>query len=296
MDYLNILENWTSWTLLPSNDCYSSDNLDDLCERMGATFPHHQDGSKLYYWEISSYMYHQGVKLIPVSESLIPEALGHPVLSDEEIDELVQETDYEIIAEKITTLGDALHFYDKLRLVQPKYPKNNSHYPFEYFQSAWQALKDKTAGGFTTCSLTHYLLKEDYDEVGYIFAQATKSSAVFMYIYEDGLYYLLQAGEYSIDPRPYLWIEWPDVIGCAEDFQTIADSMVEHCWFMAPNLCEQVKYVYRIKCEGDFIIGAVDQEGHRIFPVGAKVTAYYAPEIFYEEATLDWQSQTRIDY
>jgi DNA gyrase/topoisomerase IV subunit A len=47
--------------------------------------------------------------------------------------------------------------------------------------------------------------------------------------------------------------------------------------------------------EGDFVIGGVDKEGRRRFPVGTEVTAYYAPEVIYMEATLDWQSQTRID-
>lgn len=294
VDYLNILDNWTSWTLLPENDCYSSDNLDDLCERMGATFPHHADHSKLYYWEITSYMYHQGIKMIPVSEFLIPEGLGHPVLSDEEIEDLTQETDYAFIAEKITTLGDALHFYDKLRLVKPTYRNSNGYQGFEYFQSAWQVLKDKTAYGMSAASLTRYLLKEDYDEIGYVFAETANMSTPMMYIYEDGLYYLLLPDAYTTEPREDLWIEWPGVIGCAEDFQIIADSIVEHCWFMSPAHCEQVKSLYRFRAEGDYILG-MEKNGTRCFPVGTDVTAYYAPDPVFAETTLDWQSQTRID-
>lgn len=294
VDYFNILDNWTSWTLLPDSDCYSSKDLDDLCKRMGASFPHHADGSKQEYWETTSYMYHQGTKMIPVSEFLIPEGLGYPVLSDEEIEALVKETDYEIIAEKITTLGDALHFYDKLRLVQPTYRNSNGHQGFEYFQSAWQVLKDKTAYGMSAASLTRYLLKEDYDEIGYVFAQTTNMSTPMMYIYEDGLYYLLCPDTYTTEPREDLWIEWPGVIGCAEDFQIIADSIVEHCWFMSPAHCEQVKSLYRFRAEGDYILGMV-RDGSRCFPVGTDVTAYYAPEPVFAETTLDWQSQTRID-
>lgn len=294
VDYFNILDDWTSWTLLPGNDCYSSENLDELCEHMGATFPHHADGSKQQYWEITSYMYHQGIKMIPVSEFLIPEGLGHPVLSDEEIEALTQETDYEKIAETITTLGDALHFYDKLRLVQPTYRNSNGQKGFEYFQSAWQALKDKTAYGMSAASLTRYLLKEDYDEIGYIFAETSNMSTPMMYIYDDGLYYLLCPDTYTTEPREDLWIEWPGVIGCAEDFQTIADSIVEHCWFMSPAHCEQVKSLYRFRADGDYILGMV-KDGTRCFPVGTDVTAYYAPEPIFAETTLDWQSQTRID-
>ena len=232
--------------------------------------------------------------MIPVSEFLIPEGLGHPVLSDEEIEALTQETDYEKIAETITTLGDALHFYDKLRLVQPTYRNSNGQKGFEYFQSAWQALKDKTAYGMSAASLTRYLLKEDYDEIGYIFAETSNMSTPMMYIYDDGLYYLLCPDTYTTEPREDLWIEWPGVIGCAEDFQTIADSIVEHCWFMSPAHCEQVKSLYRFRADGDYILG-MRKDGIRCFPVGTDVTAYYAPEPIFAETTLDWQSQTRID-
>jgi hypothetical protein len=261
---------------------------------MGATFPHHADGSKQLYWEITSYMYHQGTKMIPVSEFVIPEGLGHPVLSDEEIEALVQETDYEKIAEKITTLGDALHFYDKLRLVQSKYPKSFGHSGLEYFSSAWQALKDKTADATTTCSLTHYLLNGDYDDVGYVLTHATTVGSSMMYIYEDGLYYLLYASVYSTEPREDLWMEWPGVIGCAADFQTIADSLVEHAWALAPGLSERTKSVHLIRSDGDFVFCRPHDKIFR-FPTGTEVITYYGTEPLYEDATKDWQSQTRID-
>lgn len=164
-----------------------------------------------------------------------------------------------------------------------------------YFPSAWQVLKDKTSEGFGVCSLTRYLLKEDYDEIGYVFAYAATASTPLMYIYEDGLYYLIAAGCYPVDPREDLWIEWPGVIGCAEDFQTIADSCLEHMWFMSPSICEQVKNIYLIRSEGDFVFGLAPDRTVR-FPIGTEVTAYNAPEPIYAEATLDWQSQTRIDY
>ena len=93
------------------------------------------------------------------------------------------------------------------------------------------------------------------------------------------------------------WIEWPGVIGCAEDFQTIADSAVEHMWFQDPKTSEQVKEVYLIRCEGDFIYGFDWNHGATlIFPEGTEVTSYFGSEFTYEEATLDWQSQTRIDH
>lgn len=294
IDIHAILNGWTSWVLLPENGCDSSHDLDTLCEKLAATFVPNPGDPPMTYWEITSYMYHNGTKLIPVNEFVIPEALGKPVLSDEEIEALVQETDYEKIAEEITTLGDALHFYNKLRLVQPKYKKSNPHQGLEYFQSAWQVLKDKTAFGPTACSLTRYLLKEDYAEIGYVLTHATRNSSQMMYIYEDGLYYLLYAATYPTDPREDLWIEWPDVIGCAEDFQTIADSLVAHAWFQSPGYSEQVKAVYQIRCEGDFVFGYTEDGTYR-FPEGSEVIRYYGPDFSYTEATLDWQSQTRID-
>lgn len=294
IDIEAILRGWTSWTLLPGNNCYSSHDLNDLCEKLAATFVPNPGDPPMTYWEITSYMFHNGTKLIPVNEYVIPEGLGKPLLSDEDIETLVKEEDYETIAKEITTLADALHFYNKLRLVRPRYIHSNAQGSIEYFQSAWQVMKDKTAFGPTACSLTHYLLKEDYDEVGYVMVGSTTNASQMMYIYEDGFYYLLYAGIYPVDPREDLWIEWPDVIGCAEDFQAIADSLVAHAWFQDPNLSEQVKSVYLIRSEGDFVYG-MKKDGTFCFPEGTEVTCYYGPGFTYEEATLDWQSQTRMD-
>lgn len=296
VDLIDILTGWTSPTLFPRNESYSNTDLNELCAKMAATIKNPWD-PQMTYWEITSGMYHQDIKLIPLSEFVIPEVLGHPVLSDEEIEALIHETDYNKIAEEITTLGDALNFYNMLRLVEPQYRRSNVHGAFVYSQSAWQALKDKAGRAASVCSLTRYLLKEDYDEVGYVLMQSANNHSQMMYIYDDGLYYLLQAGEYSRDPRSFLWIEWPDLIGCAEDFQTIANSAVEHMWFQAPSLSEQVKEVYLIRCEGDFVYG-INRKDNRtlVFPEGMDVTSYFGTEFTYEEAALDWQSQTRIDY
>jgi len=113
------------------------------------------------------------------------------------------------------------------------------------------------------------------------------------YIYDDGLYYLLYTATYPTEPREDLWIEWPEMIGCAEDFQTIADSAIEHMCFYSPQYYEKVREIYLIRCEGDMVYKS-DPQGC-IFPVGTEVTAYYGPQPRYVETTLDWQSQTRID-
>ena len=68
-------------------------------------------------------------------------------------------------------------------------------------------------------------------------------------------------------------------------------------WFQSPTLSEKVKEVYLIRCEDDFVYG-IDKKDNRtlIFPEGMDVTSYFGTEFTYEEATLNWQSQTRIDY
>lgn len=288
-----ILRGWTSWSLLPGNECYSSRDLNDLCKKMAATFTPNPGDGPMTYWESTSYMYHQGTKMIPVNEFVIPEALGHPVLSDEEIEELVQETDYEKIAQKITTLADALHFYNKLRLVRPNSRATVNRDSMIYHPSAWQVLKDKTAFGAAAGNVTRYLLKEDYDEIGYVLARTATIDSQFTYIYEDGFYYLLYTATYPTDPREDLWIEWPEMIGCAEDLQTIVDSAIEHMCFYSPQYYEKVKEIYFIRCEGDLVYGTAPQGV--IFPEGTDVIAYCGSEPTYVETTLDWQSQTRID-
>lgn len=291
VDLASILGGHTSWTLMPGTGCTSHTDLDTLCEQL---LKYSDLDTPNTYYEYISYMYHQGTKTIPVDEFTIPEALGHPVLSDEEIEALVQETDYEKIAMKITTLADALHFYNKLRLVFPRGRSVVDRDSLRYPPSAWQVLKDKTAFGGAVGNVTRYLLKEDYDEIGYVLARTNTMDSTFTYIYDDGLYYLLYTATYPTEPREDEWIEWPQMIGCAEDFQTIADSAMEHMCFYSPQYYEKVKEIYLIRSEGDMVYKA-DLQGC-IFPVGTEVTAYYGPEPRYVETTLDWQSQTRIDH
>lgn len=290
VDLTTILSGRTSWTLMTETECTSHTDLETLCEQL--LIYSDLDTPNTYY-EYISYMYHKGTKTIPVDEFTIPEALGRPVLSDEEIEALVQETNYEIIAKKITTLGDALNFYNRLRLVRPNSRATINRDSMIYHPSAWQVLKDKTAFGAAVGNVTRYLLKEDYDEIGYVLARTKTMESQFTYIYEDGLYYLLYTATYPTEPREDEWIEWPDMIGCAEDFQTIADSAMEHMCFYSPQYYEKVKEIYLIRCEGDLVYGTGPQGV--IFPEGTKVTAYYGPEVTYVETTLDWQSQTRID-
>ena len=65
----------------------------------------------------------------------------------------------------------------------------------------------------------HYLLEDDYEEVGYVCIRSPGDGHIMSYIYHDGLYYLIDSAQYGIR-NPADWLEsFPAVLGCSDDFR-----------------------------------------------------------------------------
>ena len=220
-----------------------------------------------------------------------PEGLGQPVLSDAQIDALIAEQDYAKTAETITTLADAVNYYRRAGIV---FHENNDINPVGdlcYYQSAWQVLKDRQGQCVTMSNLNHYLLTGDYDEIGYVEVNSPGDGHVMTYILEDGKYYLVNSVDYTEKQLFDWWENNPGLLWCAADFQEIADSLVKN---MRLGDRELVDRVFLINSPGDFVFARRDNKA--LYPEGCQATQYYGYGITYEKATIDWISQTRIDY
>ena len=277
------------WILLEENRCAESDNLEDLSEKLLAVLT--SEGSQLVSKEIvEDITTAHGAKVFFYAGTSFPVGLGYPTLSDSQIDTLIAEKDYAKTAETITTLADAVNYYFRMGLTLTRNVRNVSYGFLGYSQSAWQALDRNRHEWTSMCSLTHYLLEGDYDEVGYVHLGSDSGSHVMVYIYEDGLYYLLNPADYMYGAEIAGWLSHhpAQLIACAEDFQIIADSIVEHY-----GIPDQIKEVHLVRSHGDYVSGvAYDMPA---FPEGTEVIEYYGDGFVYERAFLDWQSQTRME-
>lgn len=277
------------WVYKAENDCFSNSDLNVLSEKLLNALPF--QGTELLSIDISiGLSYPHGAKTFSYAGSTIPEGLGQPVLSDEEIDALILEQNYAKTAETITTLADAVNYYKRAGITFYDKRNNNSIGKFSYVQSAWQVLKSNEGQCVSMSNVNHYLLQGDYDEVGYVLVYSPGDGHIMSYILEDGIYYLINSVDYTYEVY-FDWLEgYPNVLGCAEDFQSIADSLMEN---MQLGDKKPLNLVHLVKSPGDFVRG----EGGRYYPIGCEVVPYYGiKDITYLEAGYEWDTQTRIDY
>lgn len=245
-------------------------------------------------------IYH-GTKVFSCAGTSLPVGLGMPKLSDEEIDALIAEGDYEKMAATITTMADAANLYYRMELDFDESRDNNTHGEFHYRNSAWSVLENGIGQCISMSNLNHYLLQGDYEEVGYVNVRTSGDGHVMSYIRHEGIYYLINATDYVYMYNPdhtariydNSWIQdWPSEMICAaEDFQTIADSLMKYMKLgngQLPNL------VHLVQSPGDYVVGS--RGGMRLYPEECTVTEYYGYGVAYGQATaLDWKSQTRLD-
>lgn len=233
--------------------------------------------------------YNHGIETFLFADTTIPVGLGLPKLTDGEIDALIAKADYAATAQAITTLADAVNYIRRARIVFDDIVPVSNYGSFCYIKSAWQVLKDNSGQCWTMSELLHYLLKEDYEEVGYIHARTPGDGHLMAYIYHNGKYYLVNGVGYCAETWESTWFGSypPELILCAEDFQTIADSLTQ---YMRLGDQELVNFVHLIKSPGDLAFGMVGNT--EIYPIGTEVIRYYGPDFAYQEASFDWQSQT----
>lgn len=245
-------------------------------------------------------VYH-GTQVFPCAGTSLPVGLGMPKLSDEEIDALIAEGDYEKMAKTITTMADAANLCYRMELEFDESRDNNTHGEFHYRNSAWSVLENGIGQCVSMSNLIHYLLQGDYQEVGYVNVRTPGDGHVMNYIRHNGMYYLINSTDYVYMYNPEhtvrvydtAWIQdWTsDMICAAEDFQTIADSLVQ---YMTLESGQKVNLVHLVQSPGDYVVGS--RSGMRLYPEVCTVTEYYGSGTAYGKAdALDWTSQTRLE-
>lgn len=231
-----------------------------------------------------------GTMVYAYANTTIPEGLGQPQLTDEKIDALIREQDYAKTAAAINTLADAINYYHRARMEFDDRRNNNMQEGYSYKQSAWQVLKNNCGQCVTMSNLNHYLLQDDYDEVGYVSVKSPGDGHVMTYILENGVYYLINSVDYTVGPKLGWLDSFPDVLGCAEDFQDIADSLLEN---MRLGDDVELNMIHLVNAPGDFINGK--ENNLMVYPEGYQVTVYCGIGYTFGKTTMDWQTQTRID-
>lgn len=290
----------TSWILRSENEVHSNTDLTKLSKQLEATFPF-KSGKFHSIQIVKDALKPHGAEEWSYLGTTLPVKLGQPLLTEKEIDALIAEGDFEKIAETINTLPDAVNYITRAKMSYTNEQISNLIDGLNYCYSAWQLMKNSYTGWSVTktgtgqcimfSNLIHYLLEDDYDEVGYIGIRSPGDGHIMNYIYHDGLYYLIDSTQYGIRV-PADWLEsFPAVLGCSDDFQNIADSMMQQ-WIL-PFDQKFINQVHLVKSPGDF----VDGQGGRFYPTGTEVIPYYGVKnITYVEAGYEWDTQTRIDY
>lgn len=278
-----------NWLCQTENTCADED-LQMLAEKVYEALP--VKGMSLISIDISGDPTRpHGAEVISPHGAAYPAALGQPVLSTKQIKELIAEGDYEKIAANINTVGDAINFCLTSKIQFYDARNNNAKDNLNYVQSAWQVLKSNEGQCVSMSNLFHYLLEGDYEEVGYVNLRSSNSGHVVNYILHDGMYYLINPVDYTYPHAPDWFGDYPNpLICCAEDFQTIADSIVQHMPLEDDVLTDTV---HLVKSPGDCV------QGYRgkYYPIGCEVIPYYGEQdITYIEAGYEWDTQTRIDY
>lgn len=215
----------------------------------------------------------RGVTTFYHATTSFPVASGLPKLTDAEIDWLIATEDYRLIADSITTLADCVNYY-----VRADFQSINSdcYKTFWFTHSCGQQIMAQR-GGYCggMCNATNYILRGDYEQILYNLVDGH----VQMLFYIDGLYYLVNPADYARAEGAY-WVDsWGGIyngmIFCAEDIQTIADSMVETGWT-----------TYRFQTyesTGDMFPQARTMEDPNvwIYPQGTEVTDWLGYDIYY---------------
>lgn len=282
----------SDWILNPSYDCFTGDDLEQLGQQLSLACPflgkNEISASYLAGYELRPH----GAETYSFADTTIPVGLGQPEYTCEEIDAFIALEDYAYWAEVINTFPDAVHLYQHLGLTFHDNQNTLTIGEFSYYCSAWQVLKDRSGQCLTMSNLNHYLLHDNYDEVGYVHVRSPGDGHIMTYILEDGMYYLINSVDYT-EPRYIPWFDsYPrTVIAAAEDFQTIADSLAEHMLLVDKK---PLNIIHLVNTPGDFLMG--NRGGKELYPEGSIVTEYMGFGYTTAPATVrDWQSQTRID-
>ena len=135
-----------------------------------------------------------GVPAFQYAGTTVPQGLGLPKLTDEEIDALLAENDPRKVKDTITTLADFVNYCYRGEFTFGDDPIcfAEAGVGVETTCSGYQTLQRRVGLCSSMSSCLHYVLDDDYDEVGYV----SINHHAMVYILYDGLYYLVNPVEY----------------------------------------------------------------------------------------------------
>ena len=240
-----------------------------------------------------------GISMFQYAGSTMPVGLGLPKLTDEEIDALLAENDPRKVKETITTVADFVNycfrgefnFEDGLIFFSTE---DGRHVMTTC--SGYQTILRRAGQCASMSSCFHYVLADDYDEVGYV----SVNGHLMAYALCDGLYYLVNPADYVYYAGKWAADRWmgalfydemgnlssEDISLCSNDFQDIADSLL-HLVLDPP-----ITYVYTCVSPGDYTTaGALGG-----FPLGTTAKRWHGVDpVRYEIITpYDWLTQENM--
>ena len=224
----------------------------------------------------------------------IPVGLGLPKMTEAEIDQMIAGGDYASVAETITTLADAVCYVKRAGFVFPQggmhrygeiqYPDTgNLHYdsdPFFYTVSGLESLYLVEGQCSSTSTLFHYLLRDNYPEIGYLHLRYTdKDGHAMIYIKgNDGRYYLVNPVQYAVGNQPARdWVDfYTSEKGCADTLEGLMTSLAQSSnpgkWGV------RTEHLYSFVYDGVYCIGIEtefdDPNLYMSFPEGADVICW----------------------
>ena len=230
-----------------------------------------------------------GVPTVKYAGTTVPQGLGLPTLTDEEIDALRAENDPRKVKDTITTLADFVNYCYRGKFIFGDgliFLYNGDQAYGLTTSSGYQTLERRVGQCASMSSCLHYVLADDYEEVGYVCIDGHAMA----YILCDGFYYLINPVEYVYTNGnwPDQWLDYlpkDEVVYCAADFQDISDSIY------GKEIGMPISFVYTCVSPGDFT-----NRGLGEFPIGTTGVRWYGQESvrYYSFTQYDWVSQESV--
>lgn len=253
--------------------------------------------------------YRLGLEVYTYAGTQIPLDLGLPKITMEEMEKLVASKDYELIKEKVTTVADAAaYFYTaKIGGESGENPVYNSRFDdgWTYAASAKEIMMVKLGACSTSSTLLNYLLKDDFEQMGYVFIEnaAGGGSHIMNYVKYNDKYYWINGGSQFIvyydkgetrEGRHLMWLK-----EFAGEDKAVADSLDEliEALLLSDNPGTphtKAKHVYTIETEGGFV-QKYNGSGNYSFPEDYDVKVWTDSKLSYGKPKYDYMSNKRMN-
>ena len=260
---------FSAWDLQQEHALLCGADLNELVENLSAHISYYN--SPLADTYISERLYFRDDTLLFwYGSTSFPASLGLPKFTREQYAPLSEEMDPLEIGHIVTTLADA----SRIDLDIPYL--NDSTTSEEAQQRNIQA-----------ANALRRMLENDYEEIGYVYIGSDMDSCILLYIIEDGRYYLVDPCEYIMVNGGGAWLAkfTSHTTGCAENFQDIADSIIDIYFSATP---ESTNTIHLIRSDKDFFFKA---SGNKlVYPHDTEVTAFYGKDFAYADPNYRWES------